>query len=94
MPAWFYILRLKSGSLYVGSSRNIRKRNIEHFLGTGCRTTKLDPPISTAYTERFETYKEASTREHQVKRWTRAKKEALIRGDIAELKRLSKRRTK
>jgi len=31
-------------------------------------------------------------RERQVKKWSRGKKEALIRGDIGELKRLAKRR--
>lgn len=43
-----------------------------------------------AYSEEFSSYKEAFRREQQVKKWTRAKKEALMKGNIAELKRLAK----
>jgi putative endonuclease len=35
---------------------------------------------------------EAVRRECQLKRWSRAKKEALIRGDVAELAKLSRSR--
>ena len=92
MSAWFYILRLQSNSLYCGSTRFLNKRIQDHFAGRGCRTTKIDPPISLAYSEEYHTYKEAFHREQQVKRWSRAKKNALISGDINELKRLAKRR--
>ena len=43
---------------------------------------------------KFATIKEARKREVQVKGWTRLKKEALVRGDIETLKKLSKRRKK
>ncbi|MEX1137943.1 MAG: GIY-YIG nuclease family protein [Bacteroidota bacterium] len=89
IPAHFYILRLRSGGLYTGSSRNLDKRVKEHFAGTGSRTTRLDPPVSLAYSESFDSYREAFRREQQVKSWSRAKKEALIRGEMAGLKRLS-----
>ncbi|MBI2619195.1 MAG: GIY-YIG nuclease family protein [Ignavibacteriales bacterium] len=92
MPAWFYALRLSSGSLYLGSTRRFQKRIKDHFAGTGSRTTRLDPPVSVAYSEEFKSYKEAYRREQQVKRWSRAKKEALIRGDLAEMRRLARRR--
>ena len=92
MPAWFYMLRLRSASLYSRSTRVLDKRIVDHFAGRGCRTTRVDPPISLAYTEEYPTYKEAFRREQQVQRWSRAKKEALIRGDVYELKRLAQRR--
>ncbi len=92
MPAWFYILRLKSGGLYPGSTKNKHSRYRNHFAGTACRTTKLDPPVAIVLEEEYPTYRDAYHREMQVKRWTRAKKEALIRGNLIELKRLSKRR--
>jgi putative endonuclease len=92
MPAWFYMLRLRSTSLYSGSTRFLEKRIVDHFAGRGCRTTRVDPPIALAYTEEYPTYKEAFCREQQVKHWSRAKKEALIRGDVYELKRLAQRR--
>jgi predicted GIY-YIG superfamily endonuclease len=78
MPAWFYILRLQSGGLYCGSTRDKARRYAEHFSGTGCRTTILDPPETIIYEEEYDTYREAFHREEQIKRWTRIKKEALI----------------
>ncbi|MFH0990370.1 MAG: GIY-YIG nuclease family protein [bacterium] len=94
MPAWFYILQLTSGSLYSGATRTLEQRITDHFSGRGCRTTKIDPPLTLAYSEQFDTMKQALQREHQVKRWSRAKKEALIKGDITELKSLAKCRKK
>lgn len=92
MPAWFYILRLRSGTLYPGATKNLEERYKAHLAGKVCRTTKLDPPIAVAYTEEFKTFVEARRREAQVKRWTRAKKEGLVSGDMTKLKELSKTR--
>ncbi len=90
MPAWFYILRLRSSGLYCGATKHRDDRIKDHFSGHGCRTTKLDPPRCVAYVEEFETYSHAFQREQQVKRWSRAKKEALISGDLDLLQRLSR----
>jgi predicted GIY-YIG superfamily endonuclease len=94
MPAWLYILRLKSGQLYIGSTTDLNQRYNDHYSGKACRTTELDPPIALVYSEKLETFSEARKREAQVKRWTRAKKEALVAGDTAKLKELSKSRNK
>ena len=48
--------------------------------------------LGTWYIDQFETKSLALKRERQLKGWSRAKKEALIRGDEVELKRLSRRR--
>ena len=93
MTAWFYMLRLKSGSLYPGATTNLKMRTKDHFSGRACRTTALDPPIAIAHQEGFETFVEARRREAQVKRWTRAKKEALVAEEMGILKKLSKRRS-
>ena len=84
-----YVLRLKSGALYPGATRNLPQRIKAHFGGYACRTTSLDPPMDVVYTEQFETLGQARTRENQLKRWSRAKKEALIQGDLTSLKILS-----
>jgi putative endonuclease len=89
MPAWVYLLRLKSGAIYTGSTHNLKKRLAEHFRGEGCRTTIKDQPIALAYSEEYSTYKEALQREAQIKGWTRRKKEALICGNLKELHQLS-----
>ncbi len=93
MSAWFYILRLESGVLYPGATTNLVRRYEDHQKGTACRTTKLDPPVQLEYQEELETFSEARKREAQVKKWSRAKKEALAAGDIKALKSLSKRKT-
>ena len=90
MTAWFYILRLRSGTLYPGTTKNLEERYKAHVAGKACRTTKLDPPVGLVYSECFPTFSEARRREAQVKRWSRPKKEALVLGDMAKLRELSK----
>ena len=92
MPAWLYILRLKSGQLYAGSTTDLDRRIEEHYSGHACRTTRLDPSVALIYSEEFETFVEARCREAQIKRWSRSKKEALVSGDLAKLKELAKSR--
>ena len=92
MPAWFYMLRLTSGVLYTGATTDLERRCREHAEGVACRTTRRDPPEALVYSEEYSDFKLARRREAQVKRWTRAKKEALVAGDGATLKRLARRR--
>jgi putative endonuclease len=92
MPAWLYILRLKSGQLYAGSTTDLDRRIEEHYSGHACRTTQQDPPVGLVYTEEFETFVEARSREAQIKRWSKSKKEALVSGDLVKLKELAKSR--
>lgn len=92
MTAWLYILRLKSGNLYIGATEDPKQRYQDHRTGHACRTTKIDPSLKLVYSELFPTFAEARKREAQIKRWTRAKKEALVAGDLEELRMLSKPR--
>ena len=92
MTAWFYVLRLKSGQLYIGSTTDLDQRYKDHCFGKACRTTQLDPPIKLLYSEELDSFSDARKREAQVKKWSRAKKEALISGEFDTLKRLSKPR--
>ena len=92
MPAWLYILRLKSGQLYAGSTTDLDRRIEEHYSGHACRTTKLDPPVGLVYSEGWATFADARRREAQIKRWSRSKKEALASGDLIKLRDISKNR--
>ena len=94
MPAWFYILRLRSGRLYLGATCSLDDRWERHLAGRGCQTTKIDPPVQLVYSEQCPDFSGARHREVQVKRWTRAKKESLIAGDLGQLHLLAKRRKK
>jgi predicted GIY-YIG superfamily endonuclease len=92
VKAWFYILRLRSGTLYPGATNNLEERYKAHLAGRASRTTSLDPPVALVRSEKFLTFSEARKREAQVKRWSRAKKEALVSGDLAKLQELAKSR--
>lgn len=92
MIAWLYILRLKSGQLYIGSTTDLDQRCKDHCAGKACRTTQLDPPVALLYSEELETFSDARRREAQVKRWSRGKREALASGDLETLHQLAKRR--
>ena len=94
MTTQLYILRLRSGRLYVGVTTQLEVRWQEHVNGAGCKTTKDDPPAALLYTEDHPDFSTARLREAQIKRWTRAKKEALVAGDLERLHSLAKRGTR
>jgi len=84
-----YILRLRSGALYVGCTIDFEVRLRDHEAGAACRTTSLDPPNALMLVEIHSHLQVARKRESQLKRWSRAKKLALINGDLAALRGLS-----
>lgn len=85
-----YLLRLRSGVIYIGASIDLEQRLDDHLSGQACRTTQLDPPAAFLWVEIFATFSMARHREAQLKRWSRAKKEALIRGAFGQLRQLSR----
>jgi predicted GIY-YIG superfamily endonuclease len=87
-----YILLCANGSYYVGHSRNIEQRVTRHTLGTGSQHTAIYCPKRILYHEQFDTEVEAMRRERQIKKWSRAKKKALIEGNLQCLHELAKRR--
>ncbi len=89
MP-FVYMLRCSDGSLYIGHSDNIASRVKTHNDGFGARYTAERRPVTLVHSEEYGSTKDAIWRERQLKRWTSAKKEALIAGDFATLKRLTR----
>lgn len=90
MPAgYMYILKCVDGSYYIGSTRNLELRLRQHQSGVGANHTKNRLPVTLLYYEKFTRIDLAFYREKQVQRWSRKKKEALIKNDIVELKRLA-----
>ena len=84
-----YILQCSNGEYYVGSTSDLENRLNEHEKGRGCDFTKAHLPVKLVYTEEYPTIEEAYKRERQLHGWSKAKKEALICGDIEKLKELS-----
>ena len=91
-PFWVYILRCADRSYYVGHTQSVAQRIEAHNAGRAALHTSLRRPVALVYSEPAPDEVTAVQRERQIKRWTRAKKEALIAGDKTLLKKLSKRR--
>jgi len=90
---WFvYILECSDKSFYVGHTENLDARLKAHNSGKGALYTSIRRPVILLYREPHQTKKSAIKRELQIKKWSRAKKQALINGDLAKLHQLSKRR--
>jgi predicted GIY-YIG superfamily endonuclease len=90
MVFWVYVLQCADGSCYVGHTDNLEGRLVQHQSGALGRYTKARRPVRLAYAPKFPTRDEAFAAERQVKGWSRKKKEALIRGDWNELRRLAR----
>ena len=76
---FIYIVRCTDGSLYTGYARDPRARIDAHNAGRGARYTSGRRPVRLVYSEVFDTLSAALKREHELKRWPRAKKQALVR---------------
>ena len=90
MAGYLYILKCSDGSYYTGSTTNLDLRLAQHEVGEASVYTACRRPVIAVYACEFPSYFEAFSRERQVKKWSRKKKEALIRGDFEALVRLSR----
>ena len=89
---WYvYILECQNGAYYTGVTSHLKHRLQGHREGTS-HYTGTYPPIGLVYQERFLIKADAEQREAQLKRWSRAKKTALIHGDKVLLRKLSRSR--
>ena len=94
MGAFVYMLRCADGTFYVGSARgdDLEKRVMEHETRAYPGYTYTRRPVRLVWSEHFQQITDAVAAERKIKGWSRAKKEALIRGDWDEIKLLAKRR--
>jgi len=90
---YMYILQCNDGSFYTGSTNGLARRIEQHKNSEGADYTKLHSPVKLVYYETFDRVDLAFEREKQVQKWSRAKKIALIKGDIELLKKLSKNKS-
>ncbi|MET0634199.1 MAG: GIY-YIG nuclease family protein [Xanthobacteraceae bacterium] len=91
--AYLYILHCADGSYYTGTARaGLEQRVAQHNAGTYGGYTAQRRPVTLVFSQWFDRITDAIEAERQVKGWSRAKKEALIRGDFERLPELSKRR--
>ncbi len=94
MSFWVYILRCADDSYYTGHPDNLEKRLAEHQSGIYDGYTSARLPVTLVFSQEFSTRLEALICERQIKGWSRKKKEAMIRGDWAEVSRLARSKNK
>jgi putative endonuclease len=94
--AWVYILKCADGACYVGSHRgpDLGVRVSAYNEGLNPRAfTYRRRPVTLAWAGDFQFITDAIAFERQLKGWSRAKKEAVIRGDWDALPALAQCRT-
>ena len=97
MQIWVYILKCADDSYYVGSHRGPDPlvRESEHNDGPDPKAyTYKRRPVVLVWSTEFEDPLQAVTFERQLKGWSRAKKEAVIREDWAALPALARCRSR
>ena len=91
MDFYAYLLRCSDGSYYAGHTDDLDARIAQHQAGTLPGYTQDRRPAELVWSERFPDRDQAFAAERQIKGWSRAKKEALIRGDWEALRSLASR---
>jgi putative endonuclease len=94
MGAFVYMLRCADGSFYVGSATgdDLTIRIAQHQSGYYGGYTSTRRPGTLVWSEHFLQITDAIAVERQIKGWSCAKKEALIKGDWNAIRHLAKRR--
>ncbi len=83
MAYYVYILKCADNSYYTGSTNDLSNRIWEHQEGMNpVAYTYHRRPVVLLWSEEVATYSEALMHEHQIKGWSRLKKEALVCGDF------------
>jgi len=86
-----YLLRCADGRYYAGHTDNLEFRIAQHQSGELKGYTHDRRPIELVWSGSFADRDQAFAAERQIKGWSRAKKEALIRGDWDGIQLLSMR---
>ncbi|MFV5685802.1 GIY-YIG nuclease family protein [Flavobacterium sp. GB2R13] len=91
--SFVYILKCSNTSYYTGVTSTLTSRIFKHNTGfyPDCYTFNKRPLELVFYCE-FTDINLAIETEKQIKKWSRAKKEALINGDFDKLVNLAKKK--
>ena len=88
---YVYMLRCSDGSYYVGHTNDLEQRLAAHERGATEGYTLSRRPVELVFSDQFSRRQEAFHQEKQIKVWSRARKEALLKGDRDGLVELSNR---
>ena len=88
---YVYILECADSSFYVGVTNNVGRRFIEHVNGVHETSyTFSRRPLKLVFCKQFDSPMTAIKFEKKLKRWTKAKKMALINNNLDLLHELAK----
>ena len=91
MP-YTYLVRCSDGTYYVGSTWDVQARVWQHNSpDLGALYTRRRQPVELVWCCWFDSIEQAFLFEKRIQGWSRAKREALIRGEYAALPDLSRR---
>ncbi|MCP4052511.1 MAG: GIY-YIG nuclease family protein [Mesoflavibacter sp.] len=93
--SYVYILKCSDNTYYTGITSNLERRIIEHKLGKHIESyTYKRRPIELMFYAEFTDISIAIQTEKQIKKWSKAKKEALINNEFEKLPNLAKKKFK
>lgn len=93
--SFVYILKCSDNTYYTGITENVYKRYEEHQSGKHFGSYTFNRrPVSLEYYCSFTNIEIAIEFEKKIKKWSKAKKEALIEGRFEDLPNLSKKNFK
>jgi putative endonuclease len=93
--SYVYILKCADGTFYTGVTSNLTQRLFQHETGyyPDCYTA-IRRPVELVFYAEFTDINLAIEKEKQIKKWSRAKKLALINNDFDALPNLAKKNFK
>ncbi len=90
--SYVYILKCADNTYYTGVTTNLQKRMMEHATAKHPESyTAKRLPVELVFHTAFTDIFIAIAKEKQIKKWSRAKKEALIASKFDDLPNLSKK---
>jgi len=92
---YVYILKCADDTYYTGFTSNLENRIEEHQQGKHQSSYTFNrKPIELVFYREFSNVEMAIETEKQLKKWSKAKKEALINGEYEKLPNLAKKKFK
>ena len=93
--SYVYILKCSDNTYYTGITSNLNRRILEHQSGKNLDAyTYSRRPLALVFYAEFTDINLAIAKEKQIKKWSRAKKEALINNEFERLPNLAKKKFK
>ncbi|WP_106814756.1 GIY-YIG nuclease family protein [Microbacterium timonense] len=89
--AFTYMLQCADGTYYVGSTRELDRRLVQHQTGFGSEYTRRRLPVTLIWSAEFERIDEAFAWEKRIQGWSHAKRQAFVAGGLDAVLGWSKR---